>query len=96
MAKWLASKCKVLIFDERTRGIDVGTKREIYYFMNALVKEGVSIIMISSQLPEVLALSDRVLIMSEGRIVEELSAQEATEEKILGIMGQRETRTVSA
>jgi ABC-type sugar transport system ATPase subunit len=96
LAKWLASKCKVLIFDEPTRGIDVGAKREIYYFMNALVKEGVSIIMISSQLPEVLALSDRVLIMSEGNIVEELLAREATQKKILEIMGQRETRIALA
>lgn len=95
LAKWLASKCKVLIFDEPTRGIDVGTKREIYYFMNTLVKEGVSIIMISSELPEVLALSDRVLIMSKGDIVEELPAQEATQERILEIMGQRERGTIS-
>jgi len=88
LAKWLASKCKILIFDEPTRGIDVGTKREIYYLMNALVKEGVSIIMISSELPEVLALADRILIMSKGRIVKELPIQKATQEKILEIMSQ--------
>jgi ribose transport system ATP-binding protein len=95
LAKWLASKCKILIFNEPTKGIDVGAKREIYYFMNNLVKEGVSIIMISSEIPEILALSDRILIMSEGRIVRELLAQEATQEKILETMSQRETEIVS-
>ena len=89
LAKWLASKCKILIFDEPTRGIDVGAKREIYSFMHDLIKEGVSIIMISSELPELLALSDRILIMSEGSIIEELSFQEATQEKLLERMGKR-------
>jgi ribose transport system ATP-binding protein len=89
LAKWLASRCKILIFDEPTRGIDVGAKREIYSFMHDLVREGVSIIMISSELPELLALSDRILIMSEGSIVEELSFQVATQEKLLERMGKR-------
>jgi len=95
LAKWLASECKILIFNEPTRGIDVGGKKEIYYLMNNLVKEGISIIMISSEIQEVLALSDRILIMSEGRIVRELLAREATQEKILELMSKRETEVVS-
>jgi len=95
LAKWLASECKILIFNEPTRGVDVGAKREIYYFMDNLVKEGISIIMISSEIQEVLALSDRILIMSEGRIIRELLAQETNQEEILEIMSQRETEVVS-
>jgi ribose transport system ATP-binding protein len=95
LAKWLASRCKILIFDEPTRGIDVGAKREIYSFMHDLVQEGVSIIMISSELPELLALSDRILIMSEGRIVDEFSFKTATQEKLLERMGQRASATAS-
>lgn len=91
LAKWLASRCKILIFDEPTRGIDVGAKREIYRIMYDLVRQGVSIIMISSELPELLALSDRILIMSEGSIVEELSCETATQEKLLEKMGRRKT-----
>jgi len=91
LAKWLASRCRILIFDEPTRGIDVGAKREIYRIMHDLVRQGVSIIMISSELPELLALSDRILIMSEGSIVEELSWDNATQEKLLEKMGRRKT-----
>jgi ABC-type sugar transport system ATPase subunit len=91
LAKWLAYNCKILIFDEPTRGIDVRAKREIYRFMNDLVKSGVSIVMVSSELPELVALSDRILVMSEGRIVEELAAEQATQESLLEIMSQRET-----
>ena len=88
LAKWLATKCKILIFDEPTRGIDIGAKREIYGIMNALVKQGVSIIMISSELPELLALSDRILIMAKGDIVETLYSKEATQEILLEKMGE--------
>ena len=83
VAKWLARDCDILIFDEPTRGIDVGAKSEIYKLMNHLVEEGKSIIMISSELPELLRLSDRVLVMCEGRITGELSIGEATQEKIM-------------
>ena len=72
---------KVLILDEPTRGIDVGAKYEIYTIMNRLVAEGMSIIMISSELPEVLGMSDRVYVVSEGRITGELPIAEATQEK---------------
>ncbi len=85
IAKWLCSQSRILIFDEPTRGIDVGAKVEVYQLMNALVKQGASIIMISSEMPEILGMSDRVLVMREGRIAGELSRQEASEEKIIGL-----------
>ena len=77
IAKWLMKDCDVLIFDEPTRGIDVGAKEEIYRLLNDLAAQGKSIIMISSELPEVLRMSHRVVVMSEGRITGELSAAEA-------------------
>jgi ribose transport system ATP-binding protein len=83
VAKWLCSRSKILIFDEPTRGIDVGAKVEVYQLMNQLVKEGAGIIMISSEMPEILGMSDRILVMHGGRIMGELLPHEATEEKIL-------------
>jgi ribose transport system ATP-binding protein len=83
LAKWLFTRSKVLIFDEPTRGIDVGSKVEIYQLMNELAAKGVAIIMISSELPEILGMSDRILVMHEGRIAGELSREEATQEKIM-------------
>ncbi len=76
----------VLILDEPTRGIDVGAKYEIYCIINDLVAAGKSVIMISSELPEVLGMSDRIYIMNEGKIAGELSAEEATQEKIMSII----------
>ncbi|MDQ0338597.1 D-xylose transport system ATP-binding protein [Caldalkalibacillus uzonensis] len=81
--KWLMTRPKVLILDEPTRGIDIGAKYEIYNIMHRLVDEGVAVIMISSELPEILGMSDRILVMNEGRIVKELSKHEATQEKIM-------------
>lgn len=83
IAKWLVRDCEVLIFDEPTRGIDVGAKSEIYHLMNELASQGKSIIMISSELPEVLRMSDRVIVMCEGRITEEIPIEEASQEKIM-------------
>ena len=83
IAKWLFTEPKVLILDEPTRGIDVGAKFEIYSLMNKMVEEGMSIIMISSELPEVLGMSDRLYVMSEGHITGELDGAEATEEKVM-------------
>ena len=83
IAKWLFTEPKVLILDEPTRGIDVGAKLEIYTLMNKMVEEGMYIIMISSELPEVLGMSDRLYVMSEGQITGELDASEATEEKVM-------------
>jgi len=83
VAKWLAIKPRILIVDEPTRGIDVGAKREIHHLLRQLAREGVGVIMVSSELPEVLGMSDRVLVMHEGAIVAELAAGEATEERIM-------------
>ncbi len=85
LGKWLFVNPNVLILDEPTRGIDVGAKYEIYSIMNKLVEEGMSIIMISSELPEVLGMSDRVYIVSAGRITGELPIEEATQEKIMAL-----------
>ena len=83
IGKWLATKPKILILDEPTRGVDIGAKKEIYDLMNQLAKEGVAIIMISSELPEVLGMSDRIIVMHEGRVTAELSREEATQERIM-------------
>lgn len=83
IAKWLIKNSEILIFDEPTRGIDVGAKSEIYTLMNKLVAAGKSIIMISSELTEVLRMSDRIIVMCEGRITGELDIAEASQEKIM-------------
>ncbi len=83
VAKWLFVKPQVLILDEPTRGIDVGAKYEIYTIMNRLVEQGMSIIMISSELPEILGMSDRVYVVSSGKIAGEMPTAEATQEKIM-------------
>ncbi|KEZ89610.1 sugar ABC transporter ATP-binding protein [Lacrimispora celerecrescens] len=83
IAKWLIKNCDILIFDEPTRGIDVGAKSEIYHLMNELVKQGKSIIMISSEMTEILRMSDRVIVMCEGRITGELPIEEVTQERIM-------------
>ena len=83
LAKWMFADPDVLILDEPTRGIDVGAKYEIYCIINDLVAAGKSVIMISSELPEVLGMSDRIYVMNEGRIAGELSAAEASQEKIM-------------
>ncbi|RGD63766.1 ATP-binding cassette domain-containing protein [Lachnospiraceae bacterium OF09-6] len=83
LAKWMFADPDVLILDEPTRGIDVGAKYEIYCIINDLVAAGKSVVMISSELPEVLGMSDRIYVMNEGRIVGELSQEEASQEKIM-------------
>jgi ribose transport system ATP-binding protein len=83
IAKWLIRNSEILIFDEPTRGIDVGAKSEIYHLMNELVAAGKSIIMISSELPEVLRMSDRIVVMCEGRVTGELDIREANQERIM-------------
>ena len=90
LAKWLHTMPEVIIMDEPTRGVDVGAKFEIYRLMRQLTEEGIAILMISSELSEILGLSDRILVMSEGRIVVELEHAEASEEKIIeyATMGQ--------
>jgi ribose transport system ATP-binding protein len=96
LGKWLARNADILIFDEPTRGIDVGSKVEIYRLMNELTEQGAGIIMISSELPEVLGMSDRILVMRDGGIEAELAREEADQEKIvaaaLGQAGSRNGR----
>jgi len=89
IGKWLTADTDILIFDEPTRGIDVGAKSEIYKLLNELVAQGKSIIMISSELPEILRMSHRIIVMCEGRITGELSAGEADQEKIMRLATQR-------
>ena len=90
ISKWLLRDCDVLIFDEPTRGIDVGAKSEIYKLMTQLAEEGKSIIMISSDMPELLRLSDRVIVMCEGHVTGELDISEATQETIMTYATKRE------
>lgn len=85
IAKWLISPPKVLIMDEPTKGIDVGAKYEIYKLICVLAKKGIAIIMISSELPEILGMSDRVLVMRDGRIRGEFNREEATQENIMAL-----------
>ena len=86
IAKALSKHARLLILDEPTRGIDVGAKYEIYCIINDLAKEGKSVIMISSELPEVIGMSDRIYIMNASRIVGEMRAEEATQENIMGMI----------
>ena len=84
LAKWLATGPKILLLDEPTRGIDVGAKYEIYLLMNELVAAGKAIVMISSELPEVLGMADRILVMHEGRVTGEIAdARRATQEQVM-------------
>jgi ribose transport system ATP-binding protein len=85
LAKWMLSRCDVLIFDEPTRGIDVGAKIEVYNIINQLAKEGKAILVITSEIPELLGISDRVLVMARGRISGELKREEATQEAVMAL-----------
>lgn len=90
IAKWLTADTDVLIFDEPTRGIDVGAKSEIYKLLNELAHAGKAIIMISSELPEILRMSHRIVVMCEGRITGELRAAEANQEAIMRLATRRD------
>jgi ribose transport system ATP-binding protein len=90
IAKWLVQDCAVLIFDEPTRGIDVGAKSEIYKLLNDLAAQGRAIIVISSELPEVLLLSHRIVVMCEGRITGEVRGDAATQESLMALATQRD------
>ena len=83
LSKWLLNDPDIIIFDEPTRGIDVGAKAEIYKLMCEFAKQGMAIIMISSDLPELMGMADRIYVMSEGKITGELSREEASQEKIM-------------
>jgi rhamnose transport system ATP-binding protein len=91
LAKWLGRRPRLLIVDEPTRGIDVGTKAEVHQLLADLARSGVAVLMVSSELPEVLGVSDRVLVMREGQLVAELSRDDASEESIMtAAMGQHQ------
>jgi len=83
LAKWLATEPKVLLLDEPTRGIDVNAKREIYAFIDELARNGLGLVVVSSELPEVIALADRVMVMCEGRKTAEFARADATPERVL-------------
>ena len=83
VGKWLARDSRVIIFDEPTRGIDVAAKVEIYHLMNQLKEQGIGVLFISSEMPEILGISDRIIVMCDGRVTGELQIEEATQEKIL-------------
>jgi ribose transport system ATP-binding protein len=85
IAKWLAVQPRVLIVDEPTRGVDVGAKIEIYNLMRKMTEQGVAVVMISSELPEVLGMSDRIIVIREGHLAGELDRAGATEEKIMAM-----------
>ena len=86
----MVANSKLVIFDEPTRGIDVGAKVEVYNLINKLVADGIGVIMISSDLPEVLGMSDRIVVMHEGKVTGELLRNEATQEKIMKLATRRE------
>ena len=89
LAKWLARKPSLLIVDEPTRGIDIGTKAEVHRLISSLAGDGVAVLVISSELPEVLTVADRVLVMREGRLVAAMTREEATEEAIIAAATER-------
>ena len=93
VAKWLARNSRVVIFDEPTRGIDVAAKVEIYNLMNQLKQNGIGVMFVSSEMPEVMGMSDRIIVMCDGRITGELSAEEATQDMILTKATQFEQKT---
>ena len=92
LAKWMYADADVLILDEPTRGIDVGAKYEIYCIMNDLVAQGKSVIMISSEMPEILGMCDRVYVMNEGKIVAEMNIEDASQEKIMAAILKSEKK----
>ena len=89
LARWLALKPKILIVDEPTRGIDVAAKAEVHQLIARLARDGIAVIVISSELPEVIALADRIVTLCEGRLTGEISRGEATEERLMRLMTQR-------
>ena len=92
LAKWLATGPRLLIVDEPTRGIDVGTKAEVHRLMSSLAADGLAVVMVSSELPEVLGMADRVVVLREGRVAAVLNRDEATEESVMyAAMGQQVT-----
>ena len=96
VGKWIFAEPDVLLLDEPTRGVDVGAKYEIYQIINDLVAQGKAVLMISSELPEILGMCDRVYIMNEGRVIAQVSAREATQESIMGYIMQDSKKEIGA
>ena len=94
VSKWLARNSRVVLFDEPTRGIDVAAKVEIYHLMNELKKEGIGVLFVSSEMPEILGISDRIIVMCDGRITGEMPIEEATQEKIMDYATRFESKMV--
>ncbi len=95
VGKWLARNSRVVLFDEPTRGIDVAAKVEIYHLMNQLKQRGIAVMFVSSEMPEILGIADRIIVMCDGRITGELTREEATQEKILTLATRFEKKTVA-
>lgn len=92
MGKWLARDSRVVIFDEPTRGIDVAAKVEIYNLMNQLKQQGIAVMFVSSEMPEVMGIADRIVVMCDGRITGEVMARETTQEEILTLATRFENK----
>ncbi len=95
MGKWLARNSRVVIFDEPTRGIDVGAKVEIYHLMNELKKQGIAVMFVSSEMPEVMGIADRIIVMCDGKITGEVMAAETTQNEILTLATAFEDKQIS-
>jgi ribose transport system ATP-binding protein len=93
LAKWLAIRPRILLVDEPTRGVDVGAKAEVHAILRDLARAGVAILMVSSELPEILGASDRILVMHEGEITGELAAEAATEEQVMSLAAGQTRKT---
>ena len=96
VAKWLARNSRVVMFDEPTRGIDVAAKVEIYHLMNKLKQQGIAVMFVSSEMPEIMGIADRIIVMCDGRITGEMTAEEATQEKILTLATRFEKKVATA
>ena len=96
VGKWLARNSKVVIFDEPTRGIDVAAKVEIYNLMNELKKQGIAVMFVSSEMPEVMGIADRIIVMCDGRITGELDARDVEQSEILKLATRFENKMASA
>ena len=96
MGKWLARNSRVVIFDEPTRGIDVAAKVEIYNLMNQLKEQGIAVMFVSSEMPEVMGIADRIIVMCDGRITGEVMARETTQNEILTLATKFESKITAA
>lgn len=96
VGKWIARNSRVVIFDEPTRGIDVAAKVEIYNLMNQLKQQGIAVVFVSSELPEVMGIADRIIVMCDGRITGEVMARETTQNEILALATRFEKKVASA